>query len=145
MILRSMATILHSPRPTRDQTPAPAAAETNALQTVLAELQQLREERQQERQERQRMQAEMHQMEQRLTQLSAPQIIPERSVDASVGGGGMAPLVSLGFKLKPDVFDGMILLRKFFTQFSLIARANGWDESAKAVALASCLKGKARS
>lgn len=50
----------------------------------------------------------------------------------------------LGFKLKPDTFDGTVSLREYFAQFNLIARANGWDDSTKTVALASCLRGKAR-
>jgi len=50
----------------------------------------------------------------------------------------------LGFKLKPDTFDGTVSLREYFSQFNLIARANGWDDSTKTVALASCLRGKAR-
>ena len=51
----------------------------------------------------------------------------------------------LGYKLKPDLYDGSVPLREFFTQFHLIARANAWSESVKTVALASCLRGKARS
>ena len=51
----------------------------------------------------------------------------------------------VGIKLKPDTFDGTSPLREFLTQFSLIANANRWSESEKAVVLASCLRGKARS
>lgn len=51
----------------------------------------------------------------------------------------------LDFKLKPDIFDGSVPLRKYFAQFGLIARANAWNNSLKTVALASCLRGKARS
>jgi len=50
----------------------------------------------------------------------------------------------LGFKLKPDTYDGSVSLREFFAQFELIARANRWNAAAKTVALASCLRGKAR-
>jgi hypothetical protein len=51
----------------------------------------------------------------------------------------------LGFKLKPDIYDGSVPLREFLNQFNLISRSNGWSDSAKTVALASCLRGKARS
>ncbi|KAL6257803.1 hypothetical protein P5V15_011390 [Pogonomyrmex californicus] len=50
-----------------------------------------------------------------------------------------------GIKLKLDTYDGNVLLREFRTQFDLIARANDWGNSEKAVVLASCLRGKARS
>lgn len=36
-------------------------------------------------------------------------------------------------------------MREFFSQFNLIARTNQWDDATKTVALASCLRGKARS
>lgn len=51
----------------------------------------------------------------------------------------------LDHKLKPDSYDGSVPLREFLTQFNLIARANGWNDSLKTVALAANLKGKARS
>jgi len=51
----------------------------------------------------------------------------------------------LGFKLKPNNYDGSVPLREFITQFDLIARANNWSDSHKTVALAACLRGKARS
>jgi len=50
----------------------------------------------------------------------------------------------LGYKLKPDTFDGTVSLREYFSQFNLIARANGWDDSVKTIALASSVRGKAR-
>ena len=50
----------------------------------------------------------------------------------------------LGYKLKPENFDGSVPLREFITQFDLIARANGWNSYQKALALASSLRGKAR-
>lgn len=53
--------------------------------------------------------------------------------------------INLGYKLKPDTFDGTGSLREFFTQFELIARANRWTNELKTVALASSLRGKARS
>jgi hypothetical protein len=52
---------------------------------------------------------------------------------------------NVNFKLKPDIFDGSVPLREYFTQFELIARVSNWEDSTKAVALASSLRGKARS
>lgn len=51
----------------------------------------------------------------------------------------------VNFKLKPDIFDGSVPLREYFTQFELIAQASNWEDSTKAVALTSSLRGKARS
>jgi hypothetical protein len=52
---------------------------------------------------------------------------------------------NIGFKLKPDIFDGSAPLREFFIQFRLLARVNNWSDSVKVAVLASCLRGKARS
>jgi len=80
----------------------------------------------------------------------------ERGADACASGGthvtsrdaGADACVythgELGFKLKPDTYDGTVSLREFFAQFELIARASRWNATAKTVALASCLRGKAR-
>ncbi|XP_077280522.1 uncharacterized protein LOC143907555 [Temnothorax americanus] len=51
---------------------------------------------------------------------------------------------ALGYKLKPDTFDGTVLLREYLVQFNLIAQANGWVESSRTVALALSLRRKAR-
>ncbi|XP_077272429.1 uncharacterized protein LOC143902995 [Temnothorax americanus] len=51
----------------------------------------------------------------------------------------------LGYKLKPDTYDGTTPLQEYFSQLSLIARANHWDNATKTIALASSLRGKARS
>jgi len=56
-----------------------------------------------------------------------------------------ANFVHLGFKLKPNTFDGTGSWTKLFAQFNLIANANSWTDSAKTVTLVSCLRGKARS
>lgn len=53
--------------------------------------------------------------------------------------------VDFGYQLKPDVFDRTVLLREYFAHFNLIADANNWNGSMKAVALATNLRGKARS
>lgn len=52
--------------------------------------------------------------------------------------------VFCGIKVKSDIYDGTVPLREFLAQFSLISQANGWNDSAKTVALASCLRRKAR-
>lgn len=64
---------------------------------------------------------------------------------ANVGERARDPIIrELGFKLKPDIFDGTVPLREFFSQFELIARANHWSNETKTVALVLCLRGKAR-
>jgi len=50
----------------------------------------------------------------------------------------------LGYKLKSDIFDGDVPLREFLSQFEFIANANDWSDSVKTVALAACLRGRAR-
>jgi len=134
----------------RAATPLPAAApglttESATLQAAMRELQQLRGERLHERDEfeaRLRQRDEMlRTMEERLRLLSNTQLSPPdnraRNADSN------SP--ELGFKLKPDNYDGGVPLREFLTQFELIARANGWNNSHKTVALAACLRDKARS
>jgi len=51
----------------------------------------------------------------------------------------------LGYKLKPNIYDGNVLLWEFLAQFELISLANKWDNFSKSVALTSSLKEKARS
>jgi len=51
----------------------------------------------------------------------------------------------LGYKLKPDTYDGSAPLREFLAQFELISLANKWDNLTKSVALATSLRGKTRS
>jgi len=58
-----------------------------------------------------------------------------------VSGIGFANVgFKLGFKFKPDTFDGSVPLREFLTQFDLTARINAWPDSVKTVALASSLR-----
>jgi hypothetical protein len=52
---------------------------------------------------------------------------------------------NIGFKLKPDIYDGSAPLREFLTQFRLLSRVNNWSDSVKVAVLASSLRGKARS
>lgn len=151
-------TTTHSPIRKRAQAAlvTTAVAENDMLRTLLQELQQLREERRTEQRERDfREQVEAHlrerdatmtRLEERLTlyQIS-PSIntpLQESACDparVAGAGGDRAPL-----RLKPDTFDGSAPLREFLSQFTLVARANGWVEPAKTIALASCLRGKAR-
>jgi len=56
---------------------------------------------------------------------------------------GADACVELGFKLKPDTYDGSVSLREFFAQFDLIARASRWNAAAKTIVLASCLRARA--
>jgi len=63
----------------------------------------------------------------------------------SVREHGAGVRENLGYKLKPDTYDGETSLREFLLQFELIARANCWNDATRAVALANCLRGKARS
>lgn len=111
----------------------------------MREIRELREERQQMRAEfeaqlRER-DGELRHLEESLQrewypQLSSPN---NRARDADLN---LANLNSpkLGFKLKPDNYDGSAPLR----EFELIARANEWNDSHKTVALAACLRNKAR-
>ncbi|RLU23257.1 hypothetical protein DMN91_003460 [Ooceraea biroi] len=125
MFLRSMST----PRSPREQTPPPtgATAGTDALATILAELQQQRTdfEGRLERMERR--------LEQRITELSATDNTASRE-RVLTGATG-------------DAESGVIARKgeDASVRFAVIARANAWDDAAKAVALASCLRGKARS
>jgi len=48
-------------------------------------------------------------------------------------------------KLKPDTYDGSVPWREFLSQFEIIASANRWNIASKTLALASVLRGKARS
>jgi hypothetical protein len=78
-------------------------------------------------------------------QLSLPIYRARRDAETGTAYEGEGARTELGYKLKPDTFDGGVPLREFFSQFNLIARANHWSDAAKTVALASCLRGKARS
>ena len=136
------------------------------MEAVLLELHQMREERRRERQEQQNFRAKMEarfvereaafrRMEERLndTQLSRSNNISAGEaptdaarVDFSSGrGNATGDRASFSLRVKTDTYDGTVPLREFLSQFSFISRANGWDEASQTVALASCLRGKARS
>lgn len=121
--------------------------ESEMLRAIHEELRSLREERQQQQAREAEFQAQLHQrdealqrLEERLIQLSPPDNIPPNVASLSVEGTRL----DLGFKLKPDTYDGSVPLREFMTQFEFIARSNSWSDLAKTVALVSCLRGKAR-
>ena len=118
------------------------------LRSILQELEQLREE---QRAERERTQVEMRRLEQ-LSQISRSNFISDSGSRAGspvsrseVRESGSVNSLNLGYKLKPDTYDGTGSLGEFFVQFDLIANANSWTDSARTVALVSCLRGKARS
>lgn len=155
----------HTPPRTRSQVAASASSENNIIEAVLLELRQLREERRQERQEQREFRSEIEarllerdaalgRLEERL--FAEPQLSPSNNITVNESAsdaarrtdairGASGDRASRVLKLKPDIYDGSAPLREFISQFSLIARANQWNDSEKAVVLASCLRGKARS
>ena len=54
-------------------------------------------------------------------------------------------VLSLGYAVKPTIFDGKGPWEEYRVQFETIARANGWDDQKKATALVASLGGAARS
>ncbi|KAI4475972.1 hypothetical protein M0804_013957 [Polistes exclamans] len=67
----------------------------------------------------------------------------QREVDLRIGSGRVE-VTGLGYAVKPDTYDGEGNLEDFLSHFELVARANSWDESARALALATSLRGEAR-
>jgi len=117
------------------------------LRLAMEELRQLREDRvlHQQRQDEfvtmlQTRDEELRELRERISQLSRSNNISTTNdlLPGTTHSG-------LGYRLKPDVFDGEVPLREFLSQFEFIANANGWSDSIKTVALAACLRGKARS
>lgn len=149
---------------TRSQTPIQATVsdepteqtQAGLLQSALNEIRQLREEREQQQRRfeaiLQRRDEELRRLEERIasreenTQISpSNNIALNNNTDNRASGDNNGDLrARMGFKLKPDTFDGKVPLREFLSQFLLIARANNWDESTKTIALAASLRGKAR-
>ena len=54
-------------------------------------------------------------------------------------------VLSLGYAVKPTIFDGKNSWEEYKVQFDTIARANGWNDQKKATALIASLGGAARS
>ncbi|KAL6419603.1 hypothetical protein ACFW04_013691 [Cataglyphis niger] len=152
--------ILRAETPLRTSPEVTAAGPTLEALTLQSAL---REERLQERAE---FEAQIQQrnemlrgMEERMRQLDADIQLSRLNNTSSSRAGGYqeaGPRESigeqesresinkeLGYKLKPDIFDGSVSLREFFSQFELIVRANKWSNATKTVALISCLRGKA--
>lgn len=139
------------------ETPIPEMDYRSAME----ELRRMREERalQQLRQEAlatllQRREEELSELRGRTSQLSLSNnrvlceggtTIPDARVNGERDTQDFFNPGVLGFKLKPDTYDGSAPLREFLAQFELISLANKWDDFAKSVALASSLRGKARS
>ena len=48
-------------------------------------------------------------------------------------------------KVKPQLYDGLTNIDEYLTQFNIIAEINQWSCDTKALHLASCLMGNARS
>lgn len=142
-------TTLYSPRKTRSQTPA-SGSETDPQRAILLELEQNRKER---RLEQERMRKEMEERDAEIQQLRGQIIELSRSnisfnlneCNVRRNEIGNNALDRIGYKLKPDIFDGSGSLREYFIHFDLIARANCWTQNDKVLILASCLRGKARS
>ena len=124
------------------------SAEAATLQAVLLEIRQLRQERDEQARREAELRAKLQQHEDELIRLQRNQI--SQSVVRACGDSGSclteeSVRAECGFKLKPDTYDGSTPLQEFFAQFNLIASANRWSDSIKTIALASCLRGKARS
>ncbi|XP_036148536.1 uncharacterized protein LOC118647560 [Monomorium pharaonis] len=132
----------------REQTSESTMSETAVLQAVLQEMRTMREE--QARRESEFV-VLLRQRKEELSRLRNFQLSPSinrASGDNVLGTAGDTcgnrARTKLGFKLKPDTFDGTVPLREFLSQFLLIARANLWDNASKSVALAASLRGEAR-
>jgi len=130
------------------------------LQAAMEEIKQLRQERLQQQTHFEAMlqqrDEELRRLEERFFERERPenQLSPLQHRDRISNLSARNSLVcdsahnnniELGYKLKPENFDGSVPLREFLAQFDLIARANGWSSFQKTLALAACLRGKARS
>lgn len=141
--------------PTRKR--ARVETEIEALKAALEEIRQMREKRLRREEENFAIQRRHEEELQQLRQQLSPSNF--RISDNSAGGGESASAyrrmdvenpnfrtrTDIGYKLKPDTFDGTVPVTEFFAQFDLIARTNGWDENSKTVALVFSLRGKTRS
>jgi len=121
--------------PASDSIEESSTTEASTLQAVMREIRQLQSERRQQQEEfaeEIRMWDDMlREMEERMQNYEIQLSRRNNRVDERIAQRDSAELDSretiakeLGFKLKPDNFDGTVPLREFFTQFDLIARAN---------------------
>ena len=130
----------------RPATPA-QLSDTETLRVLREELLTLREDRRLQQEREAELLTRLQQRDDallRFEQLS--QLSPSNNIPPANGVSlSENSRYELGYKLKPDVYDGSVPLREYLNQFNLISRSNDWSDSAKTVALASCLRGKARS
>ncbi|XP_029178454.1 uncharacterized protein LOC114946194 [Nylanderia fulva] len=128
---------------------------TDALQEALEQIRELREERSQQQAQfvtmLQQRDEELRRLQERLVTWENNQLSPlhNRIPNNTTRRNSKLNNVihnnfELGYKLKPENFDGSVSLREFIAQFDLIARANGWNSFQKTLAFAACLRGKAR-
>lgn len=106
----------------------------------------MKEERVQQ-QQRQEFATMLHSRDEELQRLQEKilQLSSSNNINSSVSHSLLEiPRNKLGYKLKPDTFDGGVPLQEFLSQFNLIARSNAWNNLAKTIVLASCLRGKVR-
>jgi len=136
----------------REGTPEPTTE--TMLQAVLQEIRQMREayarkEEQLETAIRQRdEEIQLLRAATATTQLSPT--INNGARESVCAGAGVASAwgdvrAETMLKLKPDTYDGSVPWREFLSQFEIIASANRWNNVSKTLALASVLRGKARS
>lgn len=147
-----MSTI-HSPRITRSQAPPRATIsrespeQASIVQAALEEIRQLHEERLQQQTQFETL---LQQRDEQLRRLEERFSLRENQLIVSLHQNSLnnnravenSARNDLGYKLKPENYDGSVPLREFLTQFDLIARANGWNSGQKTVALAACFKRK---
>ena len=152
-----MFAVTSSPVQTRKrarETTTESSSEAATLQQILAEMRLMREEqarREEECAEQLRQRDEELRNLRLQTQLSHSD--NRESGDAGMGRADSGRVFAsdcgeraeLGYKLKPDTYDGTASLREFLLQFDLVARANRWGDSFKAIAFASSLRGSAHS
>jgi len=125
------------------------------LRAAMEELRQMRGEREQQQQQREQLETALRLRDEEIQRLQGHyQLSPTNNREISgmrlnenLGNDTRSSFnfSQLGYKLKPDIYDGSAPLREFLAQFELISLANKWDNFTKSVALATSLRGKARS
>jgi len=137
----------------------PNATETTSVEALLRvameELRQMREEREQRQRQQEQLETALRLREEEIQRLQGHyQLSPSNNrnlcelrpnENAENDTRDTINFGQLGYKLKPDIYDGSAPLREFLAQFELVSLANKWDNFTKSVALATSLRGKARS
>jgi len=148
----TMSTVPSTRKRLRERTPEPTTE--TMLEVVLQEIRQMREvyarkEEQLETAIRQRdEEIQLLRATAATTQLSPTNNIGAREsacAEAGVASAWGDVRAESMLKLKPDTYDGSVPWREFLSQFEIIASANRWNNASKTLALASVLRGKARS